>query len=144
MNIYVSRDGQTFGPYTPDQAREFLQAGQLLATDFALYEGETEWKTLSSLFDDADQPIPEPVVEHSPAQVHPSQAQPSATSQVASKKKRVGTKKGAKVKMNKGPICCRYERKRIGLSDYFNDYCLWCNLRCGLWSSCRSLLCFYE
>jgi hypothetical protein len=102
MNIYVSRDGQTFGPYTSDQAREFLKTGQLLATDFALYEGETEWKTLSSLFDVSDQPIPEPVVEHSPAQVHPSQAQPSATSPVANKKKRVRAKKGAKVKMNKG------------------------------------------
>lgn len=102
MNIYVSRDGQTFGPYTPDQAREFLQTGQLLATDFALYEGETEWKTLSSLFDVVDQAIPEPVVEHSPAQLHSSQAQPLGTSQVANKKKRVRAKKGMKVKMNKG------------------------------------------
>ena len=44
MNLYVSRDGQTFGPYTVDQAKEFLHSGQLLASDFALYEGESEWK----------------------------------------------------------------------------------------------------
>ena len=42
MNVFVSRDGQTFGPYTVEQATEFLQVGQLLATDFALYEGESE------------------------------------------------------------------------------------------------------
>ena len=49
MNLYVSRDGQTFGPYTVDQAKEFLHSGQLLATDFALYEGESEWKNLGIL-----------------------------------------------------------------------------------------------
>ena len=54
MNIYVSRDGQTFGPYTPDQAREFLQAGQLLATDFALYEGEIRMENFRSLYWVAD------------------------------------------------------------------------------------------
>ena len=49
MNIYVSRDGQTFGPYTREQANQFIVAGQLLATDFALYEGESEWKSLGIL-----------------------------------------------------------------------------------------------
>ena len=49
MNIYVSRDGQTFGPYTRDQANQFIGTGQLLATDFALYEGESEWKSLGVL-----------------------------------------------------------------------------------------------
>jgi len=49
MNLYVSRDGQTFGPYSKDQAREFLEAGQLLATDHALLEGSAEWSTLGHL-----------------------------------------------------------------------------------------------
>ena len=49
MNLYVSRDGQTFGPYSMDQARQFLEAGQLLATDHALLEGSAEWSTLARL-----------------------------------------------------------------------------------------------
>lgn len=49
MNLYVSRDGQTFGPYSKDQARQFLEAGQLLATDHALWEGSAEWSTLGHL-----------------------------------------------------------------------------------------------
>lgn len=49
MNLYVSRDGQTFGPYSKDQARQFLEAGQLLATDHALLEGSAEWSTLGNL-----------------------------------------------------------------------------------------------
>ena len=46
MNIYVSRNGQTFGPYTAVQAKQFLETNQLLPTDFALIEGNTEWSTL--------------------------------------------------------------------------------------------------
>ena len=44
--LYTSRHGQTFGPYTFDQANQFLQAGQLLSTDYAMLEGQTEWKFL--------------------------------------------------------------------------------------------------
>lgn len=45
--LYVSRDGQTFGPYNFDQASQFLQAGQLLASDYAMLEGQSEWRFLS-------------------------------------------------------------------------------------------------
>ena len=46
MNLYVSRNGQTFGPYSEGQAKSFFESKQLLETDFALVEGTTEWKTL--------------------------------------------------------------------------------------------------
>lgn len=49
MNLYLSRDGQNFGPYTADQARQYLAAGQFLASDYALFEGQTEWKPLGEL-----------------------------------------------------------------------------------------------
>jgi len=47
--LYVSRDGQTFGPYNLEQATQFLQAGQLLASDYAMLEGQTEWKFLPDI-----------------------------------------------------------------------------------------------
>lgn len=49
MNLYVSRNGQTFGPYTIDQARTFFNSNQLLETDFALIEGTSEWKILPDI-----------------------------------------------------------------------------------------------
>ena len=47
--LYVSRDGQTFGPYDLKQANQFLQTGQLLPSDYAMLEGQTEWKFLPDI-----------------------------------------------------------------------------------------------
>ena len=52
MNIYLSREGQTFGPYTVEQAREYLATGQFLPGDHALLEGQTEWRYLAELIED--------------------------------------------------------------------------------------------
>ena len=49
MNLYVSRNGQTFGPYTFEQAKHFLDSKQLLSTDLALVEGTEQWKLLPDL-----------------------------------------------------------------------------------------------
>ena len=49
MKLYLSREGQTFGPYTIEQAREYLSSGQFLEQDFALFEGQTDWQPLSQL-----------------------------------------------------------------------------------------------
>ena len=47
--LYVSRDGQTFGPYSLDEANQFLETGQLLSTDYAMLEGQSEWKFLPDI-----------------------------------------------------------------------------------------------
>jgi len=96
MNIYVSRDGQTFGPYTTEQANEFLQGGQLLATDLALYEGQSEWQTLGSLLGIVCQPISQVIVDQSPEREHSPHTQAATPKPVVKEKKRVG------VKMNQG------------------------------------------
>ena len=59
MNLYLTRDGQTFGPYTVEQAREYLIGGQFLEQDFALFEGQTEWQSLGQLLASAElsQPV---------------------------------------------------------------------------------------
>ena len=61
MNLYLTRDGQTFGPYTVEQAREYLIGGQFLEQDFALFEGQTEWQSLGQLLASAE--LPQPVEE---------------------------------------------------------------------------------
>ena len=52
MNLHVSRDGQTFGPYTVEQAKSFLESNQLLPTDYALVEGSSEWKLLPDVLNE--------------------------------------------------------------------------------------------
>lgn len=55
--IHISRNGQSFGPYSINQANEFLNAGQLLASDYALVDGQSSWVNLSKLLKDL-QPRP--------------------------------------------------------------------------------------
>jgi hypothetical protein len=49
MNIYVSRDGQTFGPYSPEQAHAMIAQGQLFAGDLACPEGANQWVALGQV-----------------------------------------------------------------------------------------------
>ena len=48
MNIYVSRNGEEFGPYSIDDLRIDFACGCLLASDLARYEDATEWIPLDS------------------------------------------------------------------------------------------------
>ena len=41
--FFVMRDEQQFGPYTPEQIREYLATGNLVATDMAWREGADHW-----------------------------------------------------------------------------------------------------
>lgn len=47
--IHIARAGQKFGPFTLDQARDYVANGQLLATDLAWFEGATDWMPLHSV-----------------------------------------------------------------------------------------------
>ena len=49
--LYVARNGETYGPYSLDQAKEYFATGQLLETDSALLEGKAEWEKLPSLLE---------------------------------------------------------------------------------------------
>ncbi len=49
MNVYVAREGQTYGPYTQTQATEMLGSGQLVAGDLACPEGASDWTPLGQL-----------------------------------------------------------------------------------------------
>lgn len=49
MLIHVSRDGQQFGPYTPEDAQAYLNNGSLLPTDLGWVEGAANWVPLPDL-----------------------------------------------------------------------------------------------
>ncbi len=46
MPIYIQRNGQEHGPYREEEARSYLNGGQLLANDLARSEAERGWRPL--------------------------------------------------------------------------------------------------
>jgi hypothetical protein len=50
MTITISRNGQQYGPYTEQQAREYLRQGTLSPTDLAYNASSGQWVPLSQLF----------------------------------------------------------------------------------------------
>ena len=49
MKIFISRNGQQFGPYSIEEAQQLIQRGQLSPDDLACAEGGTQWVPLASL-----------------------------------------------------------------------------------------------
>ena len=49
MQITINRNGENQGPYSAEQVRQMLEAGQLTATDLAVAEGMSEWKTVGEV-----------------------------------------------------------------------------------------------
>jgi hypothetical protein len=49
MKIFITKNGQRIGPFTPDEIRRKLQDGTLLLTDWAWYEGQPDWMALHQI-----------------------------------------------------------------------------------------------
>jgi hypothetical protein len=49
MEIHIARDGEQFGPFSPEEVRRQLVAGTLLPTDFAWAQGVADWTPLSAV-----------------------------------------------------------------------------------------------
>ena len=49
MEIFIHRNGQDLGPYSPREIRDRIAAGQLFRTDLAWYEGAADWMPLSEV-----------------------------------------------------------------------------------------------
>jgi len=49
MPIYIQRNGQEHGPYREEEARSYLQGGQLLANDLARNAAERGWRPLAEV-----------------------------------------------------------------------------------------------
>jgi hypothetical protein len=65
MQIYIHRAGQQFGPYSVEQARDYVGTGNLLADDLAWHEGAANWAPLAR------------VLEAAPAGGEPAAAEPA-------------------------------------------------------------------
>ena len=79
MEIYISRDGQQFGPYTIADLEADLNAGNIVKTDLAWYEGAPDWIPVSELPGLYKQKTPAAAARHA-AQWAPSAQPPQQTS----------------------------------------------------------------
>jgi uncharacterized RDD family membrane protein YckC len=60
MLIHIKRNAEVFGPYSVEEAREYLSAGRLSLSDFAQLPGTTEWIPLASVPGVRSAPPPPP------------------------------------------------------------------------------------
>lgn len=49
VEIHILRNGQTFGPYSLDQAREYLASGNLVRSDLAWHNATGKWVPLDQI-----------------------------------------------------------------------------------------------
>ena len=66
MQVFVSREGQTSGPYSVDQIKDYLDQGILFPHDLAYHEGLENWTALSEIIkvESPAIPITEPAPIH--------------------------------------------------------------------------------
>ena len=79
MKYHISRDGQTFGPYTLAELQRYVAEGNILLTDLACGEGMTQWVPVQQVLSNLppQQPVaPKPVIQQAPA--YPQYQQPQA------------------------------------------------------------------
>ena len=56
MALFVTKNGQTFGPHEPEEIAVFLGTGDFLPEDFCWQEGWPEWRPISSVLPDRPAP----------------------------------------------------------------------------------------
>jgi hypothetical protein len=49
LNYYISRNGETYGPYSLADLQRYVASGNILLTDLARSEGMTEWVPMSQV-----------------------------------------------------------------------------------------------
>ena len=47
--IYLTRDGLQYGPYSPEELRAGIKAGTMSGNDYAWYEGIEEWVPINTI-----------------------------------------------------------------------------------------------
>src|SRR5690349_20215802 len=80
MDIFLSRNGQQFGPYTVEWLETFVAEGKVSEDDFAWTRGRAEWVPLRVLLAELKRPrlaesasdtAPRPTTEERPRQEEP-------------------------------------------------------------------------
>lgn len=66
MALFVTKNGQTFGPHEPEEIAIFLGTGEFHAEDFCWQEGWPEWRPISSALPERPAPAEPQAVADAP------------------------------------------------------------------------------
>ena len=89
-NIIISRDGAQYGPYTLQQVKDYLAAGNFLPNDFAWDGKHFEWITVTELVAGTPPPAPVKPLIFTPAEP----VAPPVTTPVQERKRGIRLRKG--------------------------------------------------
>lgn len=79
MNLYIARDGESLGPYSEAQTREYVKAQVFSEEDLGCREGEETWRPLAELLPKPKVPAPPRTAPKPAAPVVVAPAQPKPT-----------------------------------------------------------------
>lgn len=86
VDIYLSRNGETYGPYSQAELRGHLASGSVVPHDHAWCEGESEWQPLELLLKKTSSGVASgSVSQQRPADVVDQSVNPAVTSKVVVK-----------------------------------------------------------
>ena len=85
--ITISRNGQRFGPYAEDVARQLFNEGKLQGTDLAWHPGAEGWKPLSEMLAPPAAPNAAPPPPDAPSATDPA---PDVKVHISRKDERMG------------------------------------------------------
>ncbi len=71
MGLFVTKNGQTFGPHEPGEIAIFLGTGDFLPDDYCWQEGWPEWRPISSVLPDRPLPAEPQAVADAPPMAGP-------------------------------------------------------------------------
>jgi cytoskeletal protein CcmA (bactofilin family) len=66
MPLFVTKNGQTYGPHQPEEVAIFLGTGDFLPEDFCWQEGWSEWRPISTVIPDRPAPAEPSAVADAP------------------------------------------------------------------------------
>ena len=46
MEVYLLKEGQRFGPYSPEQVKEYMESGDFSEADLAFFDGCDGWVSI--------------------------------------------------------------------------------------------------
>lgn len=77
MHFHISRNGQTYGPYTLADLRRYVTAGNIALTDLTKSESMSEWVAVEQVLHDGGEPArPAQSIEAAPPSVKSDSQQP--------------------------------------------------------------------
>jgi hypothetical protein len=78
VQLFISRNGEQLGTWSPEEVRHYFQTGNLVATDHYWHEGMAQWDTLGNLL-----PSPPPATILPPPPVPAQRLDPPPSSRLA-------------------------------------------------------------